>query len=93
MLLTENDYEQIDDMEGFGKTGGYATAVGIKKLVADHPYFIIGAGIKQVERWEEKGAFINFTCSSLKISAPMDIPVIAFWNRRLKQNILFMLPG
>lgn len=44
----------------------YAAAAGIKKLVVDHPYFIIGADIKQVERWAEKGAFINFTCSSLE---------------------------
>lgn len=43
----------------------YAFSEGIKKVVVDHPYFIIGASINQVESWARQGAYINFTCSSL----------------------------
>lgn len=44
----------------------YALSKGIKKLVVDHPYFIIGASVEQVARWSALGAYINFTCSSLR---------------------------
>lgn len=39
---------------------------GIKKIVIDHPYFILNASTKQVEDWGKQGVFINFTCSSLQ---------------------------
>ena len=44
----------------------YAFSVGVKKLVIDHPYFIIGAKVSDVSRWSGAGAYINFTCSSLE---------------------------
>ena len=44
----------------------YAISQGVKKIVVDHPYFIIGASVQQVKKWAEMGAYINFTCSSLK---------------------------
>lgn len=43
----------------------YAIRQGVKKVVIDHPYFIIGATVDQVKRWSDMGAYINFTCSSL----------------------------
>jgi len=43
-----------------------AQAAGIKKIVIEHPYFIINASTSQVERWAGQGAYINFTCSSLE---------------------------
>lgn len=43
-----------------------AQKAGIKKVVIEHPYFIVNASIGQVARWAEQGAYINFTCSSLE---------------------------
>jgi hypothetical protein len=43
-----------------------ALSRGLKKVVIDHPYFIIGASVGQVRRWSSMGAYINFTCSSLE---------------------------
>lgn len=43
-----------------------ALAAGLKKIVVEHPYFIIRATTEQVESWARLGAHINFTCSSLK---------------------------
>lgn len=44
----------------------FALSAGIEKVVVDHPYFIIGASVSQVESWAKQGAYINFTCSSLE---------------------------
>ncbi len=44
----------------------YAIQHGIRKAVVDHPYFILGATVEQVESWAQQGAYINFTCSSLE---------------------------
>lgn len=43
-----------------------ALAAGVRKVVVEHPYFIINATPEQVARWAALGAFINFTCSSLE---------------------------
>lgn len=44
----------------------YALSKGVRKIIVDHPYFILNASIEDVKRWAAMGAYINFTASSLE---------------------------